>query len=147
MGEEAADSPVPIIELDDSHVDAVVALWERVGLTRPWNPADQDFLRAYRRPSSTVLGLLEGSLLLGTVMVGHDGHRGWAYYLAVHPAQQGRGIGRRLMSAAEGWVRAAGVPKIQLMVRRDNQGAVNFYRQLGYEEADVFVLAHWLHGR
>jgi ribosomal protein S18 acetylase RimI-like enzyme len=79
-----------------------------------------------------------------TAMVGHDGHRGWVYYLAVDPAHQGCGLGRALMTACEEWVRHRGIPKIQLMVRRTNPHVVAFYETLGYVEAEIVVLGRFL---
>jgi len=86
-------------QLSPADVRAAVALWEEAGLTRPWNDADADFLRAVAGPASAVLGTRDGGNLLATAMVGHDGHRGWVYYLAVSPSAQGAGLGRRLMEA------------------------------------------------
>ncbi|MFN5486594.1 MAG: GNAT family N-acetyltransferase, partial [Bradyrhizobium sp.] len=80
-------------------------------------------------------------------MVGHDGHRGWVYYVAVDPTRQGKGLGRVMMAAAEDWLRAAGVPKLQLLVRRENAKASAFYQTLGYEESTSVMLAKWLDGR
>ena len=77
-------------------------------------------------------------------MVGHDGHRGWVYYLAVAESHRGTGLGRRLMLAAEDWLRDRGVVKLQLMVRSANAGVLDFYDRLGYEDADVQVRAKWL---
>jgi ribosomal protein S18 acetylase RimI-like enzyme len=65
-------------------------------------------------------------------MVGHDGHRGWLYYVAVDPARRGRGLGAAMVAAAESWLLAAGAWKAQLLVRDTNQGAVDYYRRLGY---------------
>lgn len=82
--------------------------------------------------------------LLGTAMVGHDGHRGWVYYLAVSPDAQGNGLGRRLMAACEQWLVTRGVPKIQFMVRTDNTTVLDFYAHLGYALQDVVVLGRRL---
>ncbi len=60
-------------------------------------------------------------------MVGHDGHRGWVYYVAVDPDCRKRGYGRVLMAAAEDWLRQAGIAKLQLLVRRGNEQANAFY--------------------
>ena len=51
-------------------------------------------------------------------MVGHDGHRGWVYYVAVDPVRRTQGHGRTIMNAAEDWLRRAGIAKLQLLVRR-----------------------------
>lgn len=103
-----------------------------------------DLDRALAGPSSTVLAALgDDGGLVGTVMVGHDGHRGWLYYLAVAPARRGEGIGRALVAAAEERL-AEHVPKLQLMVRTDNVAAVSFYERLGYERSEVTVLGRRL---
>ena len=103
-----------------------------------------DFDRAVDGPTSAVLGILDGGTLLATAMVGHDGHRGWVYYVAVAEDHRGAGLGARMMGAAEDWLRSAGAPKVQLMVRTDNAHAAGFYRRLGYEASDTTVLARWL---
>jgi ribosomal protein S18 acetylase RimI-like enzyme len=130
-----------------AHYDDAVALWHDVGLTRPWNAPEADLRTAMSGDSSTVLALLDGDALLGTAMVGHDGHRGWVYYLAVSPAAQGRGLGRRLMRACEDWVAAQGIPKLNLMVRTDNAAVRAFYDRVGYTESEVVVLGRRLDPR
>ena len=65
-------------------------------------------------------------------MVGHDGHRGWVYYLAVSPAFRRQGLGRRMVEAAEAWMSERGVPKAQLLIRDTNLGVQSFYERLGY---------------
>ena len=109
-----------------------VALWQEADLTRPWNDATADFRRALESPSSTVLGIRDGGRLVGTAMVGWDGHRGWVYYLAVAKSHRGRGLGKELMAGAEHWLKAAGAPKIQFMVRTENDAVLAFYDHLGY---------------
>ena len=124
--------------------DDAVALWHSAGLTRPWNDPVADLRRALRGPGSTVLAALDGERLVGTVMLGHDGHRGWVYYLAVAEDDRRHGVGRALVAACEQWLRDRDIVKLQLMVRRDNGGAVGFYEALGYEHVDVVVLGRRL---
>ena len=80
-------------------------------------------------------------------MVGHDGHRGWVYYVAVDPEQQRQDFGRAIMAAAEDWLRQQGVTKAMLMVRPDNTGVKAFYDRLGYETQERVIYAKWLDGR
>jgi len=80
-------------------------------------------------------------------MVGHDGHRGWVYYVAIDPDNQGKGFGRAIMSAAEDWLRQAGIAKLQLMVRPDNKKVQAFYESLDYDEQKRIIYAKWLDGR
>lgn len=124
--------------------DQVVALWRAAGLTRPWNDPRADFDLALANSTSTILLAYDGANLIGSVMVGFDGHRGWVYCLASDPARRGQGIGRELMGAAEGWLRVQGCPKIQSMVRGDNVEARGFYAALGYERQDVVTIGRWL---
>ncbi len=122
-----------------------VELWHATGLTRPWNDPMADLRRAIGGATSAVLAALDADGgLIGTAMVGHDGHRGWVYYLAVRLEHQGRGVGRELMRACEEWVEARKIPKIQLMVRNTNESVVAFYQALGYVNADCTVLGKFL---
>jgi len=131
----------------DSDVPAVVALWQRCGLTRPWNDPTTDIAFARRGPSSAILvGRLDGAIV-ATVMVGHDGHRGWFYYLAVEPDLQKQGLGRTMTQAAEAWLTERGIAKAQLMVRSDNAQVRAFYEALGYGEQERIIFAKWLDGR
>jgi hypothetical protein len=88
---------------------------------------------------------LDGDALVGTAMVGADGHRGWVYYVAVAPSHQRRGVGRLLLQGAESWLARRDVPKVQLMVRGTNTAARGFYERLGYDDARTVVLGRWLH--
>ena len=124
--------------------NAVIALWRLAGLTRPWNDPATDFDLALTNPTSTVLLARDEKELLGSVMVGFDGHRGWVYYLAASPDRLKRGIGRRLMEAAEAWLRERYCPRIRLMVRDDNLAARGFYRAIGYEDQQVVTMGRTL---
>lgn len=135
---------MPIVPIPATLEGAAVRLWRDCDLTRPWNDPDTDLARALRGPSATVLAAVLDGELLGTVMVGHDGHRGWVYYLAVRPDQRGNGIGRDLMAAAESWLKDQGVPKLQLMVRVDNSAVITFYERLGYVDQKAVVLGRFL---
>ncbi|QOZ75597.1 GNAT family acetyltransferase [Bradyrhizobium sp. CCBAU 53351] len=140
-------SALAISAITDADVEPVVALWQRCGLTRPWNDPHADIALARRRDNSTVLIGREGGAIVATIMVGHDGHRGWVYYVAVDPDCQKRGFGRLIMAAAEEWLRAAGISKLQLLVRRENEAANAFYGSLGFELSTSVMFQKWLDGR
>ncbi|MCK1362003.1 GNAT family acetyltransferase [Bradyrhizobium sp. 199] len=140
-------SALAISAITDADVEPVVALWQRCGLTRPWNDPHADIALARRRDNSTVLIGRDDGAIAATVMVGHDGHRGWVYYVAVDPDSQKRGHGRGIMAAAEGWLRAAGIAKLQLLVRRENAPASAFYKSLGFTESTSVMFQKWLDDR
>jgi ribosomal protein S18 acetylase RimI-like enzyme len=129
--------PMQIRPFEESDEDAVVALWEACGLTRPWNDPRKDIARKLAVQRETFLvGTLEGRVI-ASVMAGYDGHRGWVNYLAVAPDARLRGCGRRLMEEVERLMHAAGCPKINLQVRAGNELVLAFYRQLGYGDDAV----------
>ncbi|MFG1183889.1 MULTISPECIES: GNAT family acetyltransferase [Xanthobacter] len=137
---------IAIGHASDADTEALAALWERAGLTRPWNDPHADIALARRGPHSTILVARDGGRILGSAMVGHDGHRGWVYYLAVEPDLQGRGLGRALLRAVEDWLRARAVPKLMLLVRPDNEKVRGFYAAEGYVEEPRIVFSRRLDG-
>ena len=147
MTAPAPTTALSIAPIGDADVADVVALWKACGLTRPWNDPAADIALARRGPNSAILIGRDGDAMIATAMVGHDGHRGWVYYVAVDPARREQGFGRAIMDAAEDWLRQAGIAKLQLMVRRENARAGAFYQSIGYAESQTIVFAKWLDGR
>lgn len=132
------DLDIRPFQIDDEA--AVIALWARCNLIRPWNDPRKDIQRKLSvQPELFLLGLQQHNLL-ATIMAGYEGHRGWINYLAVAPEHQKQGLGRVMMDAAETRLRALGCPKINLMIRTSNQAVVDFYKQLGYQPDDVVCM-------
>jgi len=123
---------------------AVVALWRACDLVTSYNDPAHDFRFARGKENSDVLvGVNEGRIA-GTVMVGCDGHRGWVYYVATHPDNRKRGIGKRMVEAAEQWLQKRGIVKVLLLIRESNTDVVNFYSQIGFEAIPRVVMQKWL---
>ena len=130
--------------------EALVALWRAAGLVHPVNDPHRDIERkvadspwgllvAVDGPFGSAGGndLTDATAIVGSVMVGYDGHRGWINYLATHPDHRRRGIARALMDAARTLLAERGCPKINLQVRAGNTDAVAFYETLGYADDGV----------
>ena len=147
MDPTTAAPALAIAAIADDDIASVAALWQRCGLTRPWNDPAADIALARSGPNATVLVGRDDSRLVASVLVGHDGHRGWVYYVAVDPDCRHKGYGRLIMDAAEGWLRGRGIEKMQLMVRPDNREVQAFYQSLGYFEQQRIIFAKWLDGR
>jgi ribosomal protein S18 acetylase RimI-like enzyme len=112
----------------------VVALWREVFPGAPaHNVPEEDIARKLEVQRELFLVATVGGAVAGTAMAGYDGHRGWVYYVVVKPAWQRRGIGTALMARAESGLEQLGCGKVNLQVRAGNEGAVAFYRRLGYE--------------
>jgi ribosomal protein S18 acetylase RimI-like enzyme len=124
---------VIIREFRDADLSAVVALWQDCDLTRPWNPPERDIQLCRQSGHGTLFVAEAAERIIGTIMVGHDGHRGWVYYVAVDPGRRRDGLGRALMAHAEAFLAAQGVPKIMLLIRETNSAVAAFYQRLGYQ--------------
>lgn len=128
----------------DRDTEPVVALWHEAGLTRPWNDPHLDIARKRSvQPELFLVAALptvenpDEATVIGTVMAGYDGHRGWLYYLATTESVRGRGVARSLVQEAERLLEEMGCPKVQLMVREGNEAVLGFYDALGYERFTV----------
>jgi len=143
----AAATSLAISPIQDADIAAVIELWQACGLTRPWNDPAADIALARRGPNATILVGRDGDAIAATVLAGHDGHRGWVYYVAVDPTHQKKGFGRAIMDAAEDWLRQAGIEKLQLLVRPGNEPVKAFYESIGYGEQPRLIFAKWLDGR
>jgi len=124
---------------------SIVALWQACGLVTNYNDPIQDFRFAHGKANSDVLvGVDAEGKIVGSVMVGHDGHRGWIYYVAADPNYRKRGIGRRMTEAAEQRLKKYNIAKVMLLVRETNTQVVGFYEHLGFEAIPRVTMQKWL---
>ena len=112
----------------------VAALWREVFPNHPkWNVPEQDIARKVGfQPEPFLVAVLDRQVV-GTVMGGYDGHRGWVYLVAVAPALRRQGIGEALMRAIEAALSALGCTKLNLQIRGGNEAVAAFYRKLGFQ--------------
>ncbi|MEQ8352095.1 MAG: GNAT family acetyltransferase [Leptospiraceae bacterium] len=113
---------------------AVRKLWEKSELLRPWNDPDADIDRKVKVNPELFLVAVLNEKLVGTVMGGYEGHRGWINYLATDPDYRNRGIARKLLEHLEAQLLERGCPKINLQIREDNQEMRAFYERMGYNQ-------------
>lgn len=123
----------------------VVALWRACGLVAHYNDPNADFRFAQTGAcSAVILGENSERRVCGTVMVGHDGHRGWLYYVAADPTFRGVGFGQQMVEAGEAWLRDRGVVKVQLLIRETNIRVVSFYKHIGFKIEPRTIMSKWL---
>jgi ribosomal protein S18 acetylase RimI-like enzyme len=117
--------------------NAVISLWVKCGLLRPWNDPRKDIDRKQKiNPELFLLGFVDGKVV-ASVMAGYEGHRGWMNYLAVDPDHQGNKLGTQIIAEAQKKLETMGCPKINVLIREDNMGAVKFYESAGYKIDNV----------
>jgi len=127
-------------EMQSEDYEGVAALWEEVGF---WPHVAEDrawYERALARNPGCALVWREDGRIVGTVVGGWDGLRGWIYHLGVSLGYQGKGLGRALLAKAEARLHARGVGQINLMVDDTNARAEAFYLRAGYEPSPVKTL-------
>ncbi|MBB3065512.1 GNAT family acetyltransferase [Limibacillus halophilus] len=128
----------------DTDFDALVALWKNLGMLAWYNDPTRDIgMWQASKDAQILIGEVDGALA-ASVCVGHDGHRGWFYYLAVAEDHQRKGFGRLLVDASEAWLKARKVAKVQLMIRPGNHKAHSFYEAIGYEINPCSLRQKWL---
>lgn len=119
---------------------AVIRLWSDCGLVVPSNDPARDIRRKLAAQPELLLVAADNDRIVGTVMAGYDGHRGWINYLAVDPQYRHRGIAGQMLAEAEKRLRAMGCPKINLQVRTSNRDVIAFYEHLGFRPDNVVSL-------
>lgn len=124
-------------------VDATCALWREVF------PEYEDPAKPHRNPRSNIerklewndglfwLAIDDEDNIIGSIMAGYDGHRGWIYSAAVSANGRRQGIGRMLVHHAEDALRKLGCPKVNIQVMAFNGSAMNFWKTEGYEQDHV----------
>jgi GNAT superfamily N-acetyltransferase len=122
----------------------LVKLWDATGISVAYNDPAKDVPLMQATHNCQLYVGEEDGRLVGSIMVGHEGHRGWLYKLAVAADQQGKGHGRALVQQAERWLVARGLPKVSLLIRDTNLKVRAFYERLGYEVSPRAVMQRWL---
>ncbi|MDE0725160.1 MAG: GNAT family acetyltransferase [Alphaproteobacteria bacterium] len=141
-------TPMQLRTYVDADQAAVAELWQRAGLMQnPLNDPVRDIAFCVAGGHGEILVLEDAGIIVATVMVGQDGHRGWIHYLAVEPERQGEHLGLRIVRAAEDRLKEQGVPKVHLMVRGSNTEAVGFYQRQGYRVEPVTTMSRRLDGQ
>lgn len=129
-----------IREFNNADKDSIIQLWKECGLVVPWNNPELDIERKLNENSEEILVGIIDKIIVASAIVGYDGHRGWVYYLAVHPNYQRRGFGEQIMQFAEKHLLKVGCPKINIMVRKSNLDVISFYEAIGYKLENVVTL-------
>ncbi|XUW99990.1 MAG: GNAT family N-acetyltransferase [Dehalogenimonas sp.] len=129
--------------LTTAHYDQAIALWqacEGIGLS----DADSHcgITKYLERNPGCSFGAWDGERLVGTILGGHDGRRGYVYHLAVHPEYRGRGIGKQLAESCLEALKAEGINKVHLFVFNTNTSAIKFWEHLGWTlRKDISVMS------
>ena len=122
-------------EFSISDYDAALGLWQRVDGLEIAEGDDREGVAQFlaRNPGLSRVAI-DGSAIVGVALCGHDGRRGYVYHLAVDPAYQARGLGRRLMDECLGGLRRAGLKRALILVAHDNPRGRKFWHRHGWEE-------------
>jgi ribosomal protein S18 acetylase RimI-like enzyme len=126
-----------IIPYAGKYQTAVIELWERCGLVCPQNDPAKDVEEKMRFQPKLFFIAIIGEEVVGSVMAGYEGHRGWLNYLAITPKYQRKGYGKKMVEKAISELSKLGCPKVNLQVRKNNMLAMEFYKHIGFKEDEV----------
>jgi N-acetylglutamate synthase len=122
-------------EFSTEDYDAALQLWRRVeGLEIAEGDDGESVAQFLVRNPGLSRVALDGSAVVGVVLCGHDGRRGYIYHLAVDPAYRGCGLGKRLVDECLERLRATGVVRVIILVADNNFGGVEFWKRAGWED-------------
>jgi ribosomal protein S18 acetylase RimI-like enzyme len=128
------------------HREQVIALWETVfGYETAHNSPNLVIDKKVVIDDGLFFVAIVGSEVVGTIMAGYDGHRGWIYAVAVHPNHRQQGIGSGLVSHAERALAEKGCMKINLQIMQGNETVSAFYSSLGYAEEQRVSMGKRIH--
>jgi ribosomal protein S18 acetylase RimI-like enzyme len=115
--------------------DAALELWQRVEGLEIAEGDDRESVAQFlaRNPGLSRVAI-DGPAIVGVALCGHDGHRGHIYHLAVDPAYQGHGFGKRLLDECLDGLRRAGLKRATIMVADNNRRGREFWRRYDFEE-------------
>lgn len=123
-----------IAEFENSkHREEVIALWKNVfGYEAAHNSPEVVIDKKIQIKDGLFYVAQKDQKVIGTVMAGYDGHRGWIYSIAVHPKYRKQGIGSELLSYAQRKLKDLGCLKINLQIIEGNEGVQKFYLTNGF---------------
>lgn len=121
--------------------DGVIALWRATEGLGLGESDEREAIGAYldRNPEMSFVALSREQII-GAVLCGHDGRRGYLHHLAVTPPWRHRGIGRALVEASLARVKAAGLPKCNLFLFGHNATGRAFWLKHGWSAREDLVL-------
>jgi ribosomal protein S18 acetylase RimI-like enzyme len=141
-----ADS-VKIVEFDNQkHREQVIALWQEVfGYESEHNNPEIVIDKKIAAEDGLFFAAVSGQVVVGTIMAGYDGHRGWIYSMAIDPKHQKKGIGSALLSFAEKKLSSLGCMKINMQIMEGNEAVEHFYLANGYKTEKRISMSKRLH--
>lgn len=132
--------PVYLHPLHEDDYQKLLKLWASAGWIDVRQTDTPEALAKFlaRNPSCN-FAAYAGTRLVGAVLAGHDGWRGYLYHMAVKPDYRGRGIGAQLVRAAVGSIKKEAIPKVHCLVKRDNMAAQQFWESCGFKLRDELL--------
>ncbi|GEN33880.1 MULTISPECIES: GNAT family N-acetyltransferase [Aneurinibacillus] len=119
----------------------ITRIWQETGLEQTETETLDALAKQLAWDSDLVMIAEYEGEVAGVIVGTIDGTRGYFYRLAVNPALQGRGIGRKLVEALEKRFKERGVTRVFIMVNQDNKKVLPFYSLLGYEVKEYITLS------
>ena len=132
---------IVIREMAAQDYDEVLALWrasEGVGLSDA--DSEESIARYLDRNPGLSFVARDGEHLVGAVLCGHDGRRGYVHHLAVSEPHRRQGLGRTLVERCLSALRRAGIAKCHIFVFADHQATIAFWKSIGWTQRMELIM-------
>ena len=124
----------------------VIALWKQVFHPQtPYNDPESVINMKVKQDDDFFFVAEDKQHIIGTIMIGFDGHRGWLYSLAVHSQHRRKGVGTLLVNEALKKLKKIECLKVNLQINADNHEVVKFYKKLGFSVEDRISMGRVLY--
>ena len=134
---------IDILQFDIEFYDEVFALWQQcegLGLS---DADSRQNIQSYldRNPGMSFVALSHGKVV-GAVLAGHDGRRGYIHHLAVHPHYRRKGLARQLVERCLAVLADSGIQKCHLFIFNNNTDGIEFWKRIGWiHRSDISVVS------
>ena len=132
-----------IVPMSIEDYPGMIALWQSLeGIGLSGADEHENLAVLIKRNADACFVLKENDLVVGTILTGNDGRRGYIYHLAIKLKYQKQGYGRKLVEKALDALKTAGIQKSHIFVISDNQPGIDFWEHIGWTlRDDVLIMS------
>ena len=124
-----------ICEMEEKDLPKILDLWHLVNIELTYSDKHEELVKMINHNPGLCL-VMKGTLkknILGAVLGGFDGRRGWVHHLAIHPSIQGKNYGKIMMDELLRRFKEKNIVKLKLEILKTNKGVIDFYKKIGWD--------------
>ena len=132
-----------ICAMDIKHYEQALELWQSLPGLGLSGADEKDQIHGFLRKNPTTCFVAQKeNRLIGTILGGSDGRRGYIYHLAVNSSEQNKGIGKKLVDTCLSELKKNGIQKCHIFVISDNEEGIAFWENVGWQlRGDILIMS------